>query len=266
MSGKILSFEFFPTLHNKEEFFQKIINETGGGRRIISQYLMVCLFSFLYGVVIGSYHSFIQAVAAGVKVTVLFTLALVICFPAFFIIQYILGSKLKLRQMISIILSGFVLMTAIMISFAPIVIIFLLTGSNYYFLQLLHIAIFFLSGIFGMLTVVEALKYSCETKSIYPQTGVVVFRFWVVILAFVGIQLAWNFRPFLGDRGQPFEWFRHYEGNFYTALIYSAEQLLGGKDKEPAGVGKNNEIYNTNEDVVNDSLMKAIFEDGQGGK
>lgn len=266
MSGKILSFEFFPTLHNKEEFFQKIINETGSGRRIISQYLMICLFSFLYGVVVGSYHSFIQALAAGAKVAVLFTLALVICFPAFFIIQYILGSKLKLRQMISIILSGFVLMTAIMISFAPIVIIFLLTGSNYYFLQLLHIAIFFLSGIFGMLTVVEALKYSCETKSIYPQTGVVVFRFWVVILAFVGIQLAWNFRPFLGDRGQPFEWFRHYEGNFYTALIYSAEQLLGGKDKEPAGANKNNEIYNTNKDVVNDSLMKAIFEDGQGGK
>ena len=70
-----------------------------------------------------------------------------------------------------------------------------------------------------MNTIIQALKYSCEKKNIYPQTGVVVFRFWVVILAFVGIQLAWNFRPFLGDRGQPFELFRDYEGNFYTAVI-----------------------------------------------
>jgi len=258
MSGNIFSFEFFPTLHNKEEFFKKITETSGGGRRILGQYLLICIFSFCYGVVMGCYHSFAQAMAAGAKVTVLFTLALLICFPAFYIIQFILGSKLKLKPMISIILSGFVLTTAIMVSFAPIVVIFLLTGSNYYFLQLLHIAIFILSGIFGMLTVIEALKYSCEAKSIYPQTGVVVFRFWVVILAFVGIQLAWNFRPFLGDRGQPFELFREYEGNFYTALIYSGEQLIGGRDKSP---DKEKEIIITddNNTAVNDSLFNEIF-------
>jgi len=256
MSGKIFSFEFFPTLHNKEEFIKKITDEKSGKRKIFGQYLIFCLFSFFYGVVMGSYHSFAQAVTAGAKVTVLFSLALVICFPAFFIIQYILGSKLKLRQMISIIMSGFVLTSAIMVSFAPIVVIFLLTGSNYYFLQLLHIAIFILSGVFGMLTIVEALKYSCEAKSIYPQTGVVVFRFWVVILAFVGIQLAWNFRPFLGDRGQPYELFREYEGNFYTALIYSAEQLIGGRDKTP---DMKREVIVTDDAAVNDSLYNEIF-------
>lgn len=163
---------------------------------------------------------------------VLFYLTLLICFPAFYIIQTILGSKLKVVPMISVILSGFVLTTAIMVSFSPIVIIFLLTGSNYYFLQLLHILVFVVSGIFGMKTVVDALKYSCEKRNIYPQTGVVVLRFWLVILAFVGIQLAWNFRPFLSDRGEPFKLFRHYEGNFYAALIYSADQLLK-PDKAP---------------------------------
>ena len=82
-----------------------------------------------------------------------------------------------------------------------------------------------------MSTIVKALKYSCEKKNVYPQTGVVVFRFWVIILAFVGIQLAWNFRPFLGDRGQPFELFRDYEGNFYAALLYSVNQLIGSEEK-----------------------------------
>jgi len=231
MDGKsIFSFEYFPSLQNSEEFFKKIVDDKKPLRRILNQSLILCLLSFFYGIIMGSYHGFLQALAAGVKVAVLFVLALVICFPAFFIIQYILGSRLKLSQMISIILSGFVLTTAIMVSFAPIVIIFLLTGGNYYFLQLLHIAIFILSGIFGMKTIIDALKFSCEKKNVYPQTGVVVFRFWVVILAFVGIQLAWNFRPFLGDRNRPFELFRDYEGNFYAALIYSVKQLINAEE------------------------------------
>ena len=97
---------------------------------------------------------------------------------------------------------------------------------------MLHISVFVLSGIFGMMSVVQSLRYACEKKSIYPHTGVVVFRFWAVILAFVGIQLAWNLRPFLGDRGEPFQWYRDYEGNFYTALIYSVNQLTGSDEPQ----------------------------------
>ena len=257
MRQKLFSFELFPTLQNREEFFQKITQGEGAGIRILNQYLLLSLFAFFYGVVMGSYHSFLQAVAAGVKVSLLFTLVLAICFPAFFIIQYILGSKLKFSQMISIVLSGFVLTTSIMISFAPIVVIFLLTGSNYYFLQLLHIAIFILSGIFGMKTIVDALRFSCEKKNIYPHTGVVVFRFWVVILAFVGIQLAWNLRPFLGDRGESFALFREYEGNFYTALIYSGKQLLSDDEHDQSGDAN----YNP---AAADSLQQFYLDQNQG--
>lgn len=226
MKEKLFSFKFIPTFQNRDEYFAGITEETESTRRITGLYLLLNLLSFIYGFIMGIYHSPLQGLAAGVKVPVMFSIALLICFPAFFIIQYILGSKLRLSQMISIILSGFVLTTAIMVSFIPIIVFFLLTGSNYYFLQLLHIGIFIFSGIFGMITIIEALKHSCEKKNVYPQTGVVVFRFWVIILAFVGIQFAWNLRPFLGDRGKPFELFRKYEGNFYTALIYSVRQLF----------------------------------------
>ncbi len=250
---KLISFEFFPKLQNKEEFFEKLTRPQDASRRILNQYLLLCFFSFLYGIVMGSFHGLLQALASGVKVSVLFSLALLICFPAFFIIQFVLGSKLRLYQMTSIILSGFVLTTAIMVSFAPIVIIFLLTGSNYYFLQLLHISIFLLSGFFGMKIIIDALKFSCEKKNVYPQIGVVVFRSWVVILAFVGIQLAWNLRPFLGDRGKPFELFREYEGNFYAALIYSGKQLLSPDNKNTKS--KNVDETDTGDDqyIMDDS-------------
>jgi len=225
--GLFLS-QLFPTLQNKDEFYQRLIDEKEPFKKIIASYILMIIMSFAYGIIMGSYHSVAQAIASGIKVPVLFSIVLIICFPAFFIIQFILGSKLKLSQMISIILAGFVLSTAIMVSFTPIVVFFLLTGGNYYFLQLLHIAIFILSGIFGMKTIIDALRYSCEQHNIYPKIGVDVFKFWIVILVFVGIQLAWNLRPFLGDRNEPFKIFRDYEGNFYAALIYSVNQLIEG--------------------------------------
>jgi len=227
----ILSLDYFPRMTNRDEFFDRLLGRENAGRRIFHQLVLLAFFAFLYGVSMGAYHSVAQAVVAGLKVSVLFLLVLTICFPAFFIIQYILGSRLAIWQMISIVLSGFLLTTAIMLSFIPVTVFFLLTGGNYYFLQLLHIAVFLLSGIFGMKIIVDALRHACEKRTVYPQTGVVVFRFWVVIMAFVGIQLAWNLRPFMGDRGEPFQLFREYEGNFYAALIYSVKQLAEGEEE-----------------------------------
>ena len=192
--------------------------------------MIICAFTFLYGVFMGSYHSFLQSLVAGLKVTFLFLSAIIICFPSFFVIQQVLGSKMNLRQMVIIVLSGFVLTSAISLSFAPIVILFQVTGGNYHFLQLLHVAIFIFSGIFGMRLMVEALKFACEKKDIYPQIGVTVFRIWIIILAFVGIQIAWNLRPFLCNKTEDFKLFRKYEGNFYTAIVYSVKQLVKEED------------------------------------
>ena len=234
-----------PSLQNKDEFFEQLAHEKAMGRRIWQLSVMLFGMTFFYGVIMGCYSGALQALAAGVKVPLLFFISLLICFPAFFIIQYILGSRMKLSHMTAIILSGFVLTGAIMVSFTPIVIFFVLTGGNYHFLQLLHVAIFILSGLFGMKTVLDALKFSCEQKNVYPRTGVVVFRFWVVILAFVGIQLAWNLRPFLAEKDKPFALFREYEGNFYTAVIYSFQQLAKPADEvhQPQAPGERPRLF-----------------------
>jgi len=226
--------EVFKVFQDKEAFFSQIDNKQSS-KLIYKQILIICLFGLLYGIVMGSYHSFLQAIVSGLKVMILFITSLIICFPSFFIIQQVLGSKMNFRQMALIILSGFVLASTITLSFIPIIIFFLITGNNYHFLQLLHVAVFIFAGIFGMKTIIDALKYACEKKNIYPKTGVTVFKVWIIILAFVGIQLSWNLRPFLGDRSEEFKLFRKYEGNFYTAIVYSFEQLLSKKEVEESG-------------------------------
>jgi hypothetical protein len=126
-------------------------------------------------------------------------------------------------------------LTAILLSaFVPIVVFFLVTGSNYYFLQLLHIVVVLVAGLFGMYVLHEGLSTVCETHGVYPKKAMTIMRVWAVIFAFVGIQMAWNLRPFLGDRGEPFQVFRDYEGNFYAAIIYSIDRLTEREeDPEP---------------------------------
>ena len=100
--------EVFQIFQNKESFFGEI-EKAKSNRLILYQLMIICIFAFLYGVVMGSYHSFTQSMVAGVKVIILFLSTIILCFPSFFIIQQVLGSKMSLRQMTMIVLSGVVL-------------------------------------------------------------------------------------------------------------------------------------------------------------
>jgi hypothetical protein len=137
-----------------------------------------------------------------------------------------IGSTMTLGQMANVILSGFVVFTTIALSFAPIVIFFMITSDNYAFLKLLHVTIFTFSGIFTIKTIIKGLAFSCEKKNIYPKQGMTIFKIWIFIFAFVSSQLAWNLRPFVGSRDLPFELFRARESNFYVAVIHSVGSLI----------------------------------------
>ena len=223
---KLLSFDFFQSFHSNDAFYDKITDEKQLKSEIKTHLILVLLFSIIYGVIMGSYNSFGQAISSGLKMPVLILLIIIICFPAFYVIQTVLGSRLSIGQMISIILSGFVFMTCIMVSFSTIVLFFMITGDNYYFLKILHILIIMTAGFFGMRAIVEALKYSCEKKSIYPKTGVYVFRIWIFILAFVGAQLSWSLRPFIGAKNVPFEVFRQKYGNFFVDVLSTMGSII----------------------------------------
>lgn len=211
----------FRVFRHDEEYLETLSNEDFSRRYVARQALFILLFSFLYGVVMGSYNGLLQSLVTGVKVPSLIFLSLLICFPALYVIQYMIGSTMSLARMANVILSGFIVFTTIALSFAPVVIFFMITSENYSFLKLLHVAIFTFSGIFAIKTIIKGLTYSCEKKNVYPKLGLTIFKIWIVILAFVSSQLAWNLRPFVGSRDMPFELFRARESNFYVAVLQS---------------------------------------------
>jgi hypothetical protein len=241
----------FSVFRQNEEYYE-LLSETGTSRQyVIKQVLLILLFSFLYGVVMGSYNSFQQSLATGIKLPCLIFLSLIICFPALFVIQYMIGSTMKIFQMANIILSGFVVFTTIILSFSPIVIFFMITSENYAFLKLLHVAIFIFSGIFAVKTILSGLTFSCEKKNVYPKLGLNIFKIWVFIIAFVSSQLAWNLRPFVGNHSMPFQIFREHESNFYVAVIQSVGAIFDpGKDTgkcKPENATTNNSDLNKND-------------------
>jgi len=225
----------FKVFQHGDEFFEMLGNSEFARKNVIRQVLFILLFTLLYGLVMGSYNGFLQSMVAGLKIPCLIFLSLLICFPALFVIQYMIGSTMTLWQMANIILSGFVVFSTIALSFAPIVVFFMITSENYAFLKLLHVAIFAFSGVFTIRTIIRGLSYSCEKKNIYPKLGMSIFKIWIFIFAFVSSQLAWNLRPFVGSRDLPFELFRVRESNFYVAVIQSAADLFDpGTDAAPA--------------------------------
>jgi len=221
----------FKAFQRSDDYFE-ILNDPENSRKyLITQLVYVVLFSFIYGVIMGSYNGVSQSLVTGVKMPCLIVLSLLICFPALYVVQSMIGSTMTIFQMANIILAGFFVFTTIALSFSPIIVFFMITSDSYSFLKLLHVAIFTFSGIFAVKTIINGLKFSCEKKNIYPKLGMSIFKIWVVILAFVSSQLAWNLRPFVGSRDLPFELFRIREGNFYIAVIQSAANLFKPVDK-----------------------------------
>jgi len=226
MQSLQLAFEIFL---NRDGYFEKVSENKYPGSIIKGQLILIFLAAFAYGAIMGSYNGLAQAFSSGLKLILLILLTLIICFPSFYIVQLLLGSKMKLRQLIIILLGGFVMLSTILVAFAPIVLFFQLSRSPYSFLQLLHFFVFVFAGTWSMRTVVETLKIACEKKNIYPKIGITIFRVWIFILAFVGIQLSWNLRPFIGTKEMPFEIFRkETQTNIYATLLGSVGRLLNG--------------------------------------
>jgi hypothetical protein len=243
----------FKAFQRSDEYFEMLNDPEHSRKYAVRQMVYILLFSFLYGIVMGSYNGILQSLVTGIKIPSLILLSLLICFPALYVIQSVIGSTMTIYQMVNIIFSGFFVFSTIALSFAPIALFFMITSTSYAFLKLLHVAIFTFAGIFAVKTITNGLTFSCEKKNIYPKIGMTIFKIWVVILAFVSSQLAWNLRPFVGSRDLPFELFRKHEGNFYIAVIQSAAHLF-----KPAA-GSENELQNKLPAQQNDTTLNNNY-------
>lgn len=221
-------------LSNRDQFFEEVVDGTRLGRKLLHSTLTVVALAGFFGFVAGAYSGPAQAISAGIKLPLLFFATFVICFPAFFVVQVLVGSRLRLPQVVVLVFGALSLTSILLAAFVPVIAFFLLSGANYYFQHLLNIAIAGIAGLYGMYALHEGLAVVCDKRGVYPRKALTIMRAWALLFAFVGVQLAWNLRPFLGDRNKPFRVFGSYQGNFYAAVIYSVNKLFSGEGQPPA--------------------------------
>lgn len=228
-------------LSDRERFFEEVVDRRMLPQKLKHGVLTIMLLSGFFGLVAGAYSGAFQAVAAAIKLPFLFFATFAVCFPAFYVVQVLVGSRLRLLQVVVLVVAALALTSVLLAAFVPITAFFLVTGANYYFQHLLNIVLAGVAGLFGMYALHDGLSMVCEKRGVYPRKALTIMRAWAVLFAFVGIQLAWTLRPFLGDRSEPFQVLGRYQGNFYTAVIYAVKQLTAGAEppsaRAPADTG-----------------------------
>jgi hypothetical protein len=83
------------------------------------------------------------------------------------------------------------------------------------------------SGFWAMSALWHGLREMCEHSNLYPKKAVSILQIWILVFGFVGTQMAWSLRPFVGSPEQPFQVFRaDLEGNFYSGVVHSIGKVL----------------------------------------
>jgi hypothetical protein len=191
--------------------------------------LLICssLFFAVYGAIIGSFHSWEQALSSAVKLPALYLITLIICFPTLYFFNVLFGSQKTAGQHFAMLLTAVSVISVLLFSFAPITLFFLLSTYHYQFFMLLNVAIFAITGFIGIKFLYQGMRLMAQQDIEGIETRMKLLRFWLILYAFVGTQLGWTLRPFFGTPGTPFVLFRELEGNFYLSILQAIAEILG---------------------------------------
>jgi len=214
-------------LRNRLFFFHEIRDGIGLREKMRAMFVSSLIFFALYGAVMGSTHSLWQALSSAAKLPVLFLATLLICAPTLYFFNVLFGSNQSLTQNVALILTAITVTAVLLLSFAPITLFFLLTTSQYQFFKLLNVAVFAISGVMGVAFLSQGMRIVADDGGAGERSRRWVLRLWMFLYAFVGSQLAWTIRPFIGAPSISFELFRQLGGNFYTNIFASLGEILG---------------------------------------
>ncbi len=213
-------------IKNREELCDDVVKDVALRNKIIRLSLLVIVGGAIYGFTMGLRHSFLQAVVSALKVPGLFFITLLICLPTLHFMGLLFGSKINLKQTLTTLLSGVAVNSILLASFAPIAVFFLMSGSQYEFLLLMHVVIFIICGAAGLVMVRN--NFYLIRRQVMPDekgTSSLLLPIWMFLYMFVGSQMAYIMAPFVG-RDSVFMLFRVPQDNFYTYLWGVVMDLL----------------------------------------
>ena len=206
------------------------VGEGQTARRLVRLCLLIVVFGIIYGAVMGSFggvfgRRFLQVVYSAAKVPLLLMLTFALSLPSFFVINTLLGLRSDFTYAVRALVATQAGLTIILASFAPFTVLWYASFVNY------RAAILFNAVMFGTASISAQwlLRRFYEPLIRRNRQHRLMLRGWLVIYAFVGIQMGWVLRPFIGNPNSPTQFFREEAwGNAYVRLAQIIIHLFGG--------------------------------------
>ncbi len=213
-------------LRERQQFLEDIRHGVKLKPKLVNLFISSSVFFAIYGLIIGSSSSFLQAVFSAIKLPALYLLTLIICFPTLYFLNVMFGSKHSFEQYLTLLMTAMAEISVLLLGFAPVTFFFMLSTQDYQFFKLINVGNFAITGFLGTKLFYDGMQFMSEKDADGQKLRLNILRFWLILYAFVGSQLGWTLRPFFGAPGEPFQLFREQDSNFYMNVIESLSQLF----------------------------------------
>jgi hypothetical protein len=153
--------------------------------------LLAMLGALGYGLVVGTFSGGAQLWAAPIKVAGGLFLAAVICLPSLCLFAGLSGSRAGLVEIAGFVAGLLLLMTALLIGFAPVAWVFSQSTESVVAMGALHLVFWFVGTVFGVRFLLAGF-----TRRDARSTDAL--KLWVGVLVLVMLQMTTALRPLVG--------------------------------------------------------------------
>jgi hypothetical protein len=162
-----------------------------------------------YGAIMGSYAAVYggpmkQMLFGAIKAPMLLMVTALLTLPSFIVINTLLGLRRDLGQVLHAMASAQAVVAIILLSCAPLTLVWYASVHDY------DQAILFNGFVFAIASfgAQKPLRKRYAPLIARNRTHATLLKVWLVVYAFVGIQMGWVLRPFIGKPDAPAEFFR----------------------------------------------------------
>jgi len=167
------------------------LRQPGSGQLIASMALASIGFSLVYGVVVGTFSGDTQLWAAPAKIAAGLMISALICLPSLYIFTCLSGSQARLIEVTGLLAGLLMLMTLLLIGFAPVAWIFSQSTESIAWMGTLHLVFWFIATFFGLRFLRTGFSHSNAKSLAGLHTCVLIF-------VLVALQMTTALRPLVG--------------------------------------------------------------------
>src|SRR2546421_7553887 len=167
------------------------LRQPRSGPLIVGMLFVASVCSLTYGVVVGTFSMGDQLWAAPVKIAGGLLISALICLPSLYIFTCLSGSQARLAEICGLVAGLLMLMTILLIGFAPVAWLFSQSTNSVAWMGTLHLIFWFISAFFGLRFLETAFSHSKARSNAGLNT-------WIIVFVLVVIQMTTALRPIVG--------------------------------------------------------------------